>query len=89
MSLNNGGSTTWRVIYRHVSKDWRLRAVVLEETELGARSVAAGLLMRYAVESGDDVSNWEYVKTEHWDSSSFNPPPNPNVSIWKPERDDD
>ena len=73
---------TWRVVYRHVAKGWRFLAILREETELAARSVAAGLLMQYAVKSGDDSSNWEYVSTERWDgSASIDPPPKPRVVI--------
>jgi len=75
--------TNWRVVYRHVAGDLRFLAILREETELAARAVAAGLLMRYVVESGSDVSNWEYVKTERWDAStpSIYPPPEPRVII--------
>jgi len=82
MSKGKEDPTTWRVIYRHVSsEEYRFLAIVREETELAARSVAAGLLMQHAVRSGGDVSNWEYVKTERWDDSSFDPPPTPRVII--------
>jgi hypothetical protein len=88
MSQSNGDVTTWRVIYRHVAKGWRFRAVVREETELEARALSIGLLARYVADLGaDDISNWEYVKTDRWDgSSSLYPPPEPRVEIWKPER---
>jgi hypothetical protein len=81
VSLDNGDSTTWRVIYRHVVTGQRFFAIVREETELEARSIAVGLLAQYAVKYGDDISNWEYVKTGYWDSSSSGTPPEPQVII--------